>query len=131
MSTRKKPAEPEVNQGLGYDTSDVQIGAVNKAMWMFFIATAAFIVAAMGIQYLLAGEVGPQKAAERRKLPPEPNPLLQSNVTAVQDMIDMRARERRGLTEYGVVDETKSVYKIPIERAIEIRASQMAQGATR
>lgn len=37
---------------------------------------------------------------------------------------DVRAREEGLLTSYGVVDSTKGIYRIPIERAIKLMADE-------
>jgi hypothetical protein len=128
MSTKNESHDPidrdELAQ-LGYEARDVSIGVVNKLMWWFFIFTAVFILIGLGLyQLMVPGGVGAQQPVVRRKLPPEPNPLLQSNVTAVQDMVDLRARELTGLRSYGWVDRNAGVSQIPIDRAIEIVATQ-------
>lgn len=41
---------------------------------------------------------------------------------------ELRAREAGELTGYGVIDEPQGVYRIPIERAMELMADEAYQG---
>ena len=48
-----------------------------------------------------------------------------------QDLEKMRAEEERILTTYGVVDSTAGLYRIPIEKAMELTAKESGTSATK
>lgn len=109
---------------MGYEPTDTAsespIG--QYTLWFF-----GFLAVMMGVSFLfltvadrVQGFKFTQQRDERRVLPPEGTPLLQSNVTAHKDMKDLRKEELEKLNASGWTDELQDTAKIPVNRAMEI-----------
>jgi len=57
-------------------------------------------------------------------MPEAPAPLLQSNITAKKDTVDLRKKEADKLATYGWANKEKTAAKIPVEEAMNMVASQ-------
>lgn len=108
---------------LGYDRTD----ADQKKIWWQVAGVFGFVVFSWGItvlayQFLVPGGArAPEQAvnAASMRIPPAPNPMLQSNATAAADMHVLRQNEMKHLTSVGYVDEAAGVVYIPIKDAID------------
>jgi len=121
----KKQHDPLTD--MGYETQDVQIAPLVKAvMWFFTFVTATYILAVPVFRWfnpeLAKGET--ISAPFSRTPPQAPNPLLQTNITTKTDIMDLRKAESKQLTTSGVVDSQHGVYRIPIDRAIDLVAKR-------
>ena len=110
-----------------HETTDVSI------KWIA-VVLSAFVVSAVVLHFALAGlQVGFKKQTERldRRLPGRiaepaistaitrfPDPTLQTS--SRDDLQAFRACEEAQLNEYGWIDKTAGVVRIPIDRAIDI-----------
>lgn len=114
---------------MGYEQADMDLsgGTVSKVSLTFIV----FIIASLGVSWLYwtaADRVGffkspeNQRNVERRELPPEV-PILQSNITAHEDMVSLRKVEEAKLNAVGW-NEDSDTAKIPVENAIEILAAR-------
>lgn len=118
---------------MGYDRRDVNLKTIRRAIVIFFI----FGAACWGITYVLlngvrfwfidwsgiGGGFSAVKGTDGgrpRKVPALPNPLLQNNVTAKADMMEMRQSEDKILGGYTYADTAKTKVIIPIETAKEL-----------
>ena len=119
MHTNEPKEDPLVE--LGYEHRDVNIKAIrNAAMGYFTFTTVCFIVGAF-----LFWKWDPQFSTEFQnaklnlRIPAPPNPLLQSDVTAKTDIMQLRQHEDAVLTSTGW-DEAHSNLHIPIDRAMDL-----------
>lgn len=113
---------------LGYDPRDIK---VDKGMAMH----AVFLYVGIGLSVLLAWGVMwwidrsqvvvPEASSmQRDRVPEQPDPLLQSNITAHKDIADLRKLEV-AKTDYATwVDKEAGVARIPIAAAMEIMLEQ-------
>ena len=115
MHTEKRDA-PDPSKG--YETRDVNFKGLMRANLIF----AAFAIGSAAIGYLLyiywanpSIYHNPDRAVERI-IPKDPFPLLQDNMTAKTDIMDMRQAEDHRLGGAPVQKEDGS-YTIPIEAA--------------
>lgn len=131
--------EPEKKDPLaemGYELADVEYKGLARSIGYFFIfvifcgaaGLAIFIFGAVGWDKFWSG--GPSSTAPLvRHLPAEPNPLLQTNRTAVTDLHVLRADENAVLRDpVSYTDGTKRAVRVPIDRAIDIYARKNSHG---
>ena len=120
---------------LGYETRDTDMQAIGKATTIFFVFVFASFMLGFGILWLLVGNGNPVKgfnALKDRQAtapfmtngPKVPYPVLQTNITTKTDIKELRQNETAILTTSGVVDASKGIYRIPIDRAIELTAQR-------
>lgn len=131
MHTREEEPQDPTKK---YDTRDLPMGGVIKGVVAFFVFTIIMGPAGCLALKSVGGNVGapyfghePIPVADEadfgsRKIPKEPNPLLQNNITAATDMHNLRRRENLILKNGGVNPTTKK-QTIPIEKAIEEEAA--------
>lgn len=116
---------------LGYEVRDTDMQAIGKATTIFFVFVFISFLLGFGILWLLVGNGNPVKgfnALKDRKTtapfmtnaPKPPYPLLQTNITTKTDIKELRQNETTILTSSGIVDAQKGVYRIPIDRAIDL-----------
>ena len=132
MHTNHGPKEDPLTD-LGYEPRDVNVGALGK--WT--IGLFGFIAISIVISwFVIAGaNCGPVKfdglgasysghpdQFKARKIPGEPYPLLQNNVTAKADIMDVRREEETRLHGYGWANTAKSRATLPVDKAIELIA---------
>lgn len=124
MHTNHKREDPLVE--MGYEVRDIDMPKIKKTVYIFF-GFAIFCIVFAGVALLIMdpgyirGESGYQTPP---RIPPAPNPLVQTNVTAKTDIIDMRRKEFADLTSTGYVNPEKTKVHIPIDRAIDIMAQR-------
>ncbi len=122
------PVEHAKAVKLGYEHRDVDTTSIGRYGIVLTISVFVFAAMAYGsfvlIDRLFHGQTpgARQDAPERKKLPPPP--LLQSNVTADGDMIDLRAQEAQRLGGYGWVDKSQGKVHVPIDVAMKRLAEQ-------
>lgn len=119
---------PDISKG--YEVRDVSTKQLAYGALGFFIfAAVAGAVVWVALKFL--GYAGPP-AADRyihRRMPGDPNPLLQNDVTARTDIWNLRSKEEAELSSYGWVDKSKGIAHIPIDEAINMAAAKGPQGA--
>lgn len=110
---------------MGYDNRDVQLKLVWKGVAWFFAFSAISFVVGFGIfaalnPAVLKGETisKPSMAA----LPPAPNPVLESNVTAKIDIMELRQSERKELEK--TAQNADGSYTIPVQKAVDLLAQK-------
>lgn len=116
-----------LSEEMGFEVRDMDTAMAGKAAVWFFIFVGVMLALAAGSMIAIRAFEGPSNATDEfRRLPEQPNPLLQSNATAWQDMVDLRAKEKAGLKAEG--DEP--VLEIPIDEAMnEIASDPNGTGA--
>lgn len=130
MHTNHGPKEDPLTD-LGYEPRDVNVGALGKWVVGFF----GFIAFSVTVSWatMVGINCGPVKidglsasysekpsAFKARKIPGAPYPLLQNNVTATADIMDLRRAEDVRLHGYGWANSEKSRVTIPVEQAIKL-----------
>jgi hypothetical protein len=113
------PTEPH-----RHERTDVSIRGILVAAGLLAAATTA-VQLVVGIQF--ASLRAPESAPAVVGAPPEgpPEPRLQT--TPAEDLAEMRAREEATLHGYGWGDRVAGVVRIPIERAMELVATEAAR----
>lgn len=112
---------------MGYERQDISIRGIRTASIWFFGFTIFCIVASLAVFRLMNPKAFASTNDQRpfsQRVPEPPNPLLQSNVTKLTDMYELRAKERQVLSTTAWVDREKGVVRIPIDRAIELVAQR-------
>jgi len=115
---------------LGYEQRDVNPKNIFKVSMFFF--GFAFFSFALGWAILRFGfgffeDARGVNDAMSTKIPKSPNPVLQTNVTAKTDIIDMRRRENEALATSGKSEYVKGANRISIEQAIKLAAARGAK----
>ncbi|HWA83004.1 MAG TPA: hypothetical protein VG820_06210 [Fimbriimonadaceae bacterium] len=145
MPTDPHHLDPDENEliKLGYETEDIQFKSLGKSIFWFFGFVVFCGVAGVVIFFLFLGgsPAGAWKAMTSppdnttpvaKRLPPEPNPLLQTNVTARTDIRDLRRAENEILHGKAAwVDQSKGLARIPIDQAIDLYLSKVAPNASK
>ncbi len=119
MSDHKKPIDPSaemtLSEEMGFEARDLDVGLTGKVGMWFFIFIGAMLFLAWVSMAAIRQIEGPSHAEQPfLRVPAEPNPLLQSNATAWQDMKDMRQKEREGMKAEG----EQPVLQMPIDEAM-------------
>jgi hypothetical protein len=116
------PEDKNLLEEMGYEPMDVDPGAFPRGTAVF----AVWLAATVGIAWLFTAWLSPttvrppaDEALNRRAEPPPGVPRVQSNVTALQDMKDLRARESERVNGYGWSDRKSGRAYIPVELAME------------
>jgi hypothetical protein len=109
-----------------YETRDVDLGPLTKSFIGFFIGSVVLIVAVVPAYLLFIKDAGgpPSKQDLRVAIPRGQNPVLQTNVTAKMDIVELRRKENAALNSYGWTDKGTRIAHIPIERAIKLTAQK-------
>lgn len=135
-TSAEEPQDPTKN----YDTRDLPMSGIIKGVAAFFIFTAIMAPLSCVALKVSGGNVGrpylghepmpmgDTSAYDSRRMPAEPNPILQDNVTAKSDMHNLRKAENE-LLEHGGVNPTTKTQTIPIHEAID-REAQHQEGPT-
>jgi len=109
---------------LGYDPRDVNIPVIRRAVIGFLTFSTAAVIASIGIYVVLVPWhcAGPQPTAQvpPTRIPPAPNPLLQTELTAKTDIAEMIKRQDAALNSFGWLEKSKGRVHIPIDQAIEM-----------
>ncbi len=110
---------------MGYEKQDINIKVLGWAAFWFFI----FTFVCYGIGWLFFVKTDPAIVTIQettppfsKNPPPSPNPLLQTNITTKTDIKELRQKETEELTTSALVDAKSGVYRIPVDRAIDLMA---------
>jgi hypothetical protein len=96
----------------GYDTRDARAGLVAFWSGLTMVLLLVFVVGTYWLYQVYFEEVEQE---------------VYGGVTS-KELIAIREREDAHLYKYALIDKTKGVVRIPIDRAIEILAGEYAQG---
>jgi len=108
---------------MGFEQSDLSLKGIKLGVVFYFIFTAVVGGVVFMAMIILGVPVKPQDMPPRR-LPPEPNPILQNNVTARSDIWNLRTREDFLLNNVSWVSQKDGVVRIPINEALD-KAAKM------
>jgi hypothetical protein len=111
MSSKNQEDQKMGNNG-GYEKQDINLRKV--ILYGFLGIVLVVIVLVFAIDYFIATR---EEIVYESVLKPESAALR-----------ELRAREIEELNSYAIVDSTKGVYRIPIDRAIELMADEAFQG---
>jgi len=118
MHTEKRE-DPLVE--LGYEVRDLNTVAIRNATIGFFIFTFASVAIGFGVYRVMNPTVFHQQPPTNRVIASAPYPMVQTNMTAKTDIMDIRQHETSVLTApIGWADEQKTHLHLPIDRAMEI-----------
>ncbi len=110
------------SEGAGYETRDVRASAILKFTIYLFLVTI-LVLFLMRLLY-----VGFARHEARQQPPPpimraDPErqaPLPRLQVSATQDVVELKRSEAAVLSSYAWVDEPAGIARIPIEEAMQI-----------
>lgn len=121
MHEHEPTVDPNLLEQMGYEGDPVGIDTMTKPLVTFFAVTFIITVITFVIAWFIAPEfVGNQTQPQvRTRIPEAPNPLLQSNVTAVTDTVKLRKEENAKLNVYGWANEQRSKAIIPVNEAMK------------
>ena len=120
--------DPEVLseiEKLGYDPRDVPVEKTWVHAAMLFLSCFVVGLLAWGVmaaidRYEGSKSTGRQEVSERKNMPQDPYPLLQTNSSAKTDIVKLRTEEALKTEMAGWVDKEKGVARIPVSHAIEL-----------
>lgn len=120
MHTEHEPTDPLTD--LGYEPRDISVPVITKSVVGFFaFGIGSAILAALFMWIAAPGFWGKgMQAGTKHETPPPPNPILQNNITAKTDIIDVRRKEEQQLNSTAWTDTTKSHVRIPIDQAMDL-----------
>jgi hypothetical protein len=122
MHTEKRE-DPLVE--LGYEVRDLNTVAIRNATIGFFIFTIASVVIGAVVYRIMNPTVFDPKPPTNRVIAAAPYPMVQSNMGAKVDIMEIRQHETSVLKgPVSWVDAGKTHLHIPIERALEIIAEK-------
>lgn len=109
---------------LGYDPRDINVPGIRKAVTGFLMFATFCVVVSIFVYMALvpwhcAGPA-PASMVPATKIPPAPNPLLQTDISNKIDIRDMLKQQNAALNSYGWVKKEKGIAHIPIDRAIDL-----------
>jgi hypothetical protein len=125
-----EPLQEDPLVEMGYEPQDLGLPAIKKFVIALFAFAIFSFAVVFGLFKLLKLDLNAADRARaealpfQKRVPPAPNPLLQSNVTAKTAIADMRKTERAELENYAWVDRSKGIVRIPIDRAISLLAER-------
>lgn len=113
---------------LGYDPRDIKVdkGMAMHAVYLY-VGLGFSVLLAWGVMWFFDRSqvtVPDETAWERDRMPEQPDPLLQSNITAHKDIADLRKLEQAKSDHATWIDEDAGVARIPIAAAMEIMLEQ-------
>ena len=118
MHTEKRE-DPLVE--LGYEVRDLNTVAIRNVTIGFFIFAIGSAVIGFGCYRVMNPTVFEKKPMSNRVVPAAPFPLIQSNIGAKTDIMDLRQQETAVMkAPTGWTDASKKYLHIPVERAMEI-----------
>jgi hypothetical protein len=115
-----------VLEEMGYERGDVSLIGIARASALFFGFAIGMWVLTAGIVWFWNREaltVPEQTGRPIRTIPEDPHPLLQSNITVLQDMYNLRQRESELLSSTEEI--TPGRYRIPIDQAMDLAVQQI------
>jgi hypothetical protein len=114
---------------LGYEQRDIDPKNIFKVTMVFFSFTFACYI----FGWIFLAQFGYFKDPRgvnnlmSAKIPKDPNPILQTNVSAKTHIKEMRVHEQQALTTAGESETVKGAERIPIEQAIKLSAARGAK----
>ncbi len=127
MSSHNEPNDPNLHENWDHEHErrDVNAKSINRSMIYLLVVVlgSAFFVVWLFNQYEGMAEkrdVARPPVADSLEMPPFPR--LQAN--PMKNLAEFRSHEDSVLNSYGVADSGIGAVRIPIDRAIEIVASQ-------
>ncbi|HTQ08609.1 MAG TPA: hypothetical protein VMI31_00915 [Fimbriimonadaceae bacterium] len=122
---------------MGYEVEDVQFKSLGKSViwffaFVFFCGISGYLIFGYYIGFDKLKNPPADTTPFASRIPPSPNPLLQTNETAKSDIRDLRQKENAIL--YGKpawVDKSKGIVRIPIDQAIDLYLSKIAPTASK
>ena len=120
-----RPAAPPDSESVeqGYEVHDVRVGPIVKALIGLVVLSAVAFAITTAFQVLRTGTIGdftpPATGVANAPLNPVPT-VIQSRAATGVESRQLREEELEMLNSYGVVDEGAGVYRIPVERAMEL-----------
>jgi hypothetical protein len=125
MHSKHPKEDPLID--MGYEVRDAEMKTIGVATGIFF----AFVVVSFAIGFGIFAWLNPAILHEKTtqapfmsNAPKPPYPLLQTNITTKTDIKELRQGETAQLTTSAVLDAKKGVYRIPIDRAIDLVAQR-------
>lgn len=126
MTKSSQGAAPEGRGSPGYETRDVS----TRVIWWTGAGLTILVLGASAAMLLLFDILEEREASRQPEIPAlarsagdqPPEPRLQA--LPRQDLDEVMAEQRRLLTTYGWVDREAGIARIPIERSMEIIATQ-------
>jgi hypothetical protein len=120
MHTNEPRQDPLVD--MGYETRDVDLKRLGRtAFWFYVFVIGSVVIGALSLLVLAPGYwVDKPTDQLARVIPAEPNPPLQTNVTAKKDMATLRTEEAQRLEGTGYANAERTRVHIPIERAMDL-----------
>jgi hypothetical protein len=112
----------------GYEQSDLQITGIVKGVVGYFIFTALVGVFVLVLFIVFHQNDQTQADMGPTRVPSQPYPLLQNDVTAHTDIWNLRQNEQYLLDNVTYVDKSKGILRIPIEDAIDQEAAKGPNG---
>lgn len=112
--------------GLGYEEKDINPKLVFRfSMYFFIFALASWGVGYAAMHFLgLFDTVANVDSLQSTKIPKDPNPVIQTNVTAKTEIRDIRRHENEMLATGGISEYSPAFKRIPIEQAIKLVADR-------
>ena len=108
---------------MGYERRDVNPAELSKHTIGFFAFAIVCWLLTWGMMKIVTPENADAPAQSvntaNMRMPAAPNPLLQSNATAHEDIARLRENESALASGYSYVDKEKGIVAIPIEKAME------------
>ncbi|MBS1720670.1 MAG: hypothetical protein JST35_09515 [Armatimonadetes bacterium] len=113
---------------LGYEREELPMKLLGKVTFVFFFVSIVLIAISYGIFIGFVKAHNPDaldlakeqaKTPFINKLPPAPNPILQTNRTAKTDMADLRNAEEKAMKTPAWVDKATGKVRMPVDEAID------------
>jgi len=108
---------------LGYDPRDVDVSQTPKHAIFLYVGCGLSMLIAWVVMLVIDKDqvttVEPA-ALTRDRMPEEPYPILQSNITAKKDIEDLRLEEKVRAESAGWVDKEAGIAHIPVATAIDL-----------
>lgn len=131
MTENNVPNESHKNPDVDYERRDF---VTSRAFLGLGITLVIILVAMVIVFFMLSGleeydsltAPTPLPLLELRPTPPpprlQPNPVDQSS--ALNDLLELQAREEALLTSYGWINQDAGIVRIPIDRAMALMAEE-------
>ncbi len=123
MHSNEDNRDLNILEEMGYEPTDVEPNAIPKVTFDFFTAMTVMFVIAWAVMSVIDRTSTLPSAKEtftRRRTPEGDAPLVQGNVTAKQDMINLRREEIQKTEVFAWVDEGKGIARVPISVGMEM-----------
>ncbi|MFZ4506907.1 MAG: hypothetical protein ACOYON_04330 [Fimbriimonas sp.] len=117
-------ADADTLREMGYERRDVAMKKLGRYAIGFFAFTFFCFAASWAYFEMLHPTMLRMKEPVAKRMPKAPNPILQSGVTTMTDIMALRQHETEHLTTTGWANDEKTRVRIPIDRAIELLASK-------